>query len=218
MRAASRTPSRAASASASRSRARLPATPELLVCDEPTSALDVSVQAQILNLMKDLQRDHHLTMLFISHDLAVVNFVADVVGVMYLGRLCEIAAPTTLFERPLHPYTRMLRDAVPDLDVIGRQAPRRAGRRAEPPGAAARLPLPYPLPLCQRALPRRGAGHARATRAPGPPATRWRRAASISPLNARSADLPKPMPEAGELPAAPRPASRGWRERVLQSR
>lgn len=94
--------------------------PEFLVCDEPTSALDVSVQAQVLNLMKDLQRERQLTYLFISHNLAVVRHVADEVGVMYLGRLVERAPKTRLFAQPRHPYTRMLLDAIPDMRQTGR--------------------------------------------------------------------------------------------------
>ena len=94
--------------------------PEFLVCDEPTSALDVSVQAQVLNLMRDLQRTHGLTYLFISHNLAVVRYVSDAVGVMYLGRLVEWAPKTRLFARPQHPYTRMLLEAIPKLRDPGR--------------------------------------------------------------------------------------------------
>jgi peptide/nickel transport system ATP-binding protein len=94
--------------------------PEFLVCDEPTSALDVSVQAQVLNIMKDLQRSHGLTYLFISHNLAVVRHVSDQVGVMYLGRLVELADKAELFARPRHPYTRMLLDAIPDIHMSGR--------------------------------------------------------------------------------------------------
>ena len=94
--------------------------PEFLVCDEPTSALDVSVQAQVLNLMKDLQRERGLTYLFISHNLAVVRHVSDQVGVMYLGRLVELADKALLFAQPRHPYTRMLLDAIPDIHMSGR--------------------------------------------------------------------------------------------------
>jgi peptide/nickel transport system ATP-binding protein len=94
--------------------------PEFLVCDEPTSALDVSVQAQVLNIMKDLQRQRGLTYLFISHNLAVVRHVADQVGVMYLGRLVELSDKKDLFDRPRHPYTRMLLDAIPDIHMTGR--------------------------------------------------------------------------------------------------
>jgi peptide/nickel transport system ATP-binding protein len=94
--------------------------PEFLVCDEPTSALDVSVQAQVLNIMKDLQRKQGLTYLFISHNLAVVRHVSDEVGVMYLGRLVELADKATLFAAPRHPYTRMLLDAIPDIGMSGR--------------------------------------------------------------------------------------------------
>jgi peptide/nickel transport system ATP-binding protein len=94
--------------------------PEFLVCDEPTSALDVSVQAQVLNIMKDLQKTQGLTYLFISHNLAVVRHVADRVGVMYLGRLVEVAPKAELFGHPRHPYTRMLLDAIPDINMSGR--------------------------------------------------------------------------------------------------
>ena len=94
--------------------------PEFLVCDEPTSALDVSVQAQVLNIMKDLQRKLGLTYLFISHNLAVVRHVSDQVGVMYLGRLVELADKQALFGNPRHPYTRMLIDAIPKMTDTGR--------------------------------------------------------------------------------------------------
>ena len=94
--------------------------PEFLVCDEPTSALDVSVQAQVLNIMKELQARQGLTYLFISHNLAVVRHVSDQIGVMYLGRIVEIAVKSDLFSTPRHPYTRMLLDAIPDIHMSGR--------------------------------------------------------------------------------------------------
>ena len=94
--------------------------PELIVCDEPTSALDVSVQAQVLNLMRDLQNDLGLTYLFITHDLAVVRYMSDQVGVLYLGRLIEFAPREQLFNRPNHPYTQMLLESAPRLDGFDR--------------------------------------------------------------------------------------------------
>jgi peptide/nickel transport system ATP-binding protein len=98
----------------------LASNPDFIVCDEPTSALDVSIQAQILNLMRDLQEKLGLTYLLITHNLAVVRHMATRVGVMYLGRIVEIAPTRELFARPRHPYTRMLLDAVPDLAMSGR--------------------------------------------------------------------------------------------------
>ena len=106
--------------------------PEFLVCDEPTSALDVSVQAQVLNLMRELQRQHGLTYLFISHNLAVVHHVSDRVGVMYLGRIVELASKHELFARPRHPYTRMLLDAIPDISMTGKSRVPVAGEVPNP--------------------------------------------------------------------------------------
>ncbi|WP_455273874.1 ABC transporter ATP-binding protein [Rhizobium herbae] len=106
--------------------------PEFLVCDEPTSALDVSVQAQILNLMREMQRELGLTYLFISHDLAVVNFMSDWIGVMYLGRLVEVAPAAELFSKPQHPYTRLLLDTIPDLGMSKRERTPAAGEVPNP--------------------------------------------------------------------------------------
>jgi len=131
--------------------------PDFLVCDEPTSALDVSVQAQVLNLMRDLQRDRGLTYLFISHNLAVVRYVADSVGVMYLGRLVEWAPKSRLFSRPQHPYTRMLLDAIPKLRDTGRSRTPVQGEVPDPlnppAGCAFHPRCPFANERCQRERP-----------------------------------------------------------------
>jgi len=131
--------------------------PEFLVCDEPTSALDVSVQAQILNLMTDLQQQLGLTYLFISHNLAVVSHIADRVGVMYLGRLVEIADADELFVRPRHPYTRLLLDAVPDLEMSGKARTPVGGEvpnpLAPPSGCAFHPRCPYANARCMTERP-----------------------------------------------------------------
>lgn len=90
--------------------------PKLIVCDEPVSALDVSIQAQILNLMRELQKTYHLTYLFISHDLSVVKHISDRIAVMYLGRIVELTDKKELFDHPLHPYTKALLESVPVPD------------------------------------------------------------------------------------------------------
>ncbi len=115
--------------------------PELVVLDEPTSALDVSVQAQILNLLKDLKRKRNMTYIFISHDLSVIRYMSDRVAVMYLGRIVELASADELFENPLHPYTRLLMRSIPEPDplvknIIGLSVPEiaipKAGCRYHP--------------------------------------------------------------------------------------
>jgi peptide/nickel transport system ATP-binding protein len=131
--------------------------PEFLICDEPTSALDVSVQAQILNLMKDLQRALGLTYLFISHNLAVVSHMSDEVGVMYLGRIVEQAPARTLFAQPRHPYTRLLLDTVPDLSLRGALRTPVAGEipnPIDPPSGCAFHPrCPHADDRCRRERP-----------------------------------------------------------------
>src|SRR6185295_19276615 len=131
----------------------LSGSPEFLVCDEPTSALDVSVQAQILNLMSALQEKLGLTYLFISHNLAVVSHVADRVGVMYLGRLAELADADELFAHPKHPYTRMLLDAIPDLQMSGKARTPVAGEVPNPlnppPGCAFHPRCPHANERCR---------------------------------------------------------------------
>jgi peptide/nickel transport system ATP-binding protein len=130
--------------------------PEFLVCDEPTSALDVSVQAQILNLMKDLQRKLGLTYLFISHNLAVIYQISDRVGVMYLGRLVELASAEQLFATPRHPYTRLLLETIPRLDPHGEREPV-AGEVPNPinppPGCGFHPRCPYANERCRVEAP-----------------------------------------------------------------
>jgi peptide/nickel transport system ATP-binding protein len=131
---------------------------EFIVCDEPTSALDVSVQAQILNLMRDLQDKFGLTYLFISHNLAVVRHMATRIGVMYLGRVVEIAQSRQLFDAPKMPYTKMLLGAVPDLAMSGRQRIPVKGEipnPINPPSGCSFNPrCPLAFDLCRRETPR----------------------------------------------------------------
>ena len=131
--------------------------PKLIVCDEPTSALDVSVQAQVLNLMSDLKEDFGLTYVFISHDLTVVQHMADRIGVLYLGRLVEEATPETLFEDPKHPYTQMLLAAAPQIDGFGRDIPPPQGEIPDPidppKGCAFHPRCPLATDICRSERP-----------------------------------------------------------------
>jgi oligopeptide transport system ATP-binding protein len=141
--------------------------PQFIVCDEPISALDVSIQAQVVNMFEDLQDQYGLTYLFIAHDLSVVKHISDRIGVMYLGKLVELADSYELTFHSVHPYPRSLISAIPVADPkTAREYPaHRAGRRcAQPAEPAFRLPLPHPLPLRRRAVCRRGTQMARGVR------------------------------------------------------
>ncbi|WP_299784235.1 oligopeptide/dipeptide ABC transporter ATP-binding protein [uncultured Marivita sp.] len=131
--------------------------PNLIVCDEPTSALDVSVQAQVLNLMSDLKDDFGLTYVLISHDLTVVRHMADKIGVLYLGRLVEEAAPDALFDTPKHPYTQMLLEAAPQMDGFGREVQPPEGEIPDPinppPGCAFHPRCPIAQDICRKERP-----------------------------------------------------------------
>ena len=132
--------------------------PEFIVADEPVSALDVSIQAQVINILRELQQRLGLTMLFISHDLAVVEFICDRVIVLYLGRIMEIASSADLYARPRHPYTRALLSAIPspdpdakaDRQILEGDIPSPAN---PPSGCVFRTRCPVALPACAAAVP-----------------------------------------------------------------
>jgi len=132
--------------------------PELIICDEPVSALDVSIQAQVINLLMDLQEQFHLTYLFVSHDLSVVRHISDRVAVMYLGRLLELREKADLYESPLHPYTQALLEAapVPDVNTI-RERKDLAGDLpsplAPPEGCHFHPRCPHVMDRCRRDIP-----------------------------------------------------------------
>jgi oligopeptide transport system ATP-binding protein len=149
--------------------------PELVICDEPISALDVSIQAQVVNMLEDLQDEFGLTYLFITHDLSMVRHISDRIGVMYLGKIVELAPNNALYERPLHPYTRALLASIPVPDPT---APRAAEPvRGEipspidiPSGCRFRTRCPLATELCARVEPElkdMGGGHAAACHYPG---------------------------------------------------
>jgi len=134
--------------------------PRLIVADEPVSALDVSIQAQILNLLKDLQKRHDLTYIFISHDLAVVKYMADTIGVMYLGKLVEVGPALAVYSRAAHPYTRALIDTIPEPEPVVARANR--GRHisgelpsalSPPSGCRFRTRCPHAQEVCAQEEP-----------------------------------------------------------------
>jgi peptide/nickel transport system ATP-binding protein len=135
----------------------LAARPKLLVCDEPVSALDVSIQAQVVNMLRDLQEENGIAMIFISHDLKVVRNLADRVAVMYLGRIVEEASSDVIFQSPRHPYTKALVSSMP---IPGRKLEGRVILQGEPPNPAARPPgcafhprCPVARDICRTATP-----------------------------------------------------------------
>jgi len=140
--------------------------PSLIICDEPVSALDLSIQAQVINLLQELQSEFKLTYLFIAHDLAVVKHISDRVAVMYLGRLVELAPAERLYRQPRHPYTEALLNSVPPLEP-GAPRPAPLGGEvpsplAPPPGCSFHPRCPYARPLCREQRPElldQGAGH-----------------------------------------------------------
>lgn len=132
--------------------------PKLVICDEPVSALDVSIQAQIINLLKKLQQDMNLTYVFISHDLSVVKFISDKIGVMYLGSMVEFGSKKEIFENPLHPYTKALFSAIPYPDpdvkmnriVLNGDIPSPAN---PPKGCRFHTRCPYAKDICKEVTP-----------------------------------------------------------------
>lgn len=134
--------------------------PDLVICDEPISALDVSIQAQVINLLKDFQEEKQISYLFIAHDLSMVRYVSDDVGVMYLGRLVEVSEADEIYQNPLHPYTKGLLDSIPTAD------PKLAGKKerssvegdipspiSPPSGCRFHTRCPHAKPVCSEAAP-----------------------------------------------------------------
>ncbi|AVM68987.1 peptide ABC transporter ATP-binding protein [Lachnospiraceae bacterium oral taxon 500] len=134
--------------------------PKLVICDEPISALDVSIQAQIINLLTDFQQKEKLTYLFIAHDLSVVEYISDYVGVMYLGKLVELSESKELYKNPLHPYTKGLLASIPSLDVRAAKLTSQAEMSGDipspislPPGCRFYSRCPYAKKICQEMDP-----------------------------------------------------------------
>jgi len=141
--------------------AAMASNPSLIILDEPTSALDVSVQAKIINKLMDLQKEMHLTYLFITHDLSLMRNVANRIAIMYLGKICEVAESVTFFEKPLHPYTQMLISSVPVITEEEKKLkPKKVISTGEipspvniPPGCSFHLRCPYKMPICSKVDP-----------------------------------------------------------------
>ena len=134
--------------------------PELVICDEPISALDVSIQAQVINLLKDYQDEQGVSYLFIAHDLSMVRYVSDDVGVMYLGQLVEISEADEIYKNPLHPYTKGLLGSIPHSEPKACEAEGKKqyrGRYSKSHPAAWRLPFPHQMPLREAGVRRENA-------------------------------------------------------------
>ena len=134
--------------------------PDILICDEPISALDVSIQAQVVNLLKTIQEEKNLTYLFIAHDLAMVRYVSDYIGVMYLGRIVEICESVEIYKKPLHPYTIGLLDSVPLPNPVKKGFEKEASIEGDipspitpPPGCAFHTRCKHAKPDCKEAVP-----------------------------------------------------------------
>ena len=143
--------------------------PKIIICDEPVSALDVSIQAQIINLFKELQRERELTYLFVAHDLAVVRHIADIIAVMYLGRVMEMMESVELYKNPMHPYSQALLSAIPIVDYYAEQKRERILLQGEvpspihaPSGCPFHPRCPYASEICKSTVPEltdMGGGH-----------------------------------------------------------
>ena len=134
--------------------------PKLVICDEPISALDVSIQAQVVNLLRDYQQEEGLSYLFIAHDLSMVRYVSDVVGVMYLGQIVELCASEEIYERPLHPYTKGLLSSIPVADPKLARQKEHSGIEGDlpspvhpPEGCRFHTRCPHATPLCSQQCP-----------------------------------------------------------------